>query len=155
MMVADFGAAQAAEIAFRPIRASAVQAVGFLVIDPLHFKAARADRSTTGASSAFNIVPFSTRDLIHESAAPSERNTAGKLLPLRSRTMTTAWRLPDLVAQHAAVLAILANVRGLHVTAEIRRHPFRPPCLRRRSSRPRISSAIASRILWHSTKAAL
>ena len=40
VVVADFAATQAAEIALRPIRAGAVQAVGFAVIDPLHFEPA-------------------------------------------------------------------------------------------------------------------
>ena len=39
MVMANFGAAQAAEKSFRHIGASSVQAVGFLVIDALHFKA--------------------------------------------------------------------------------------------------------------------
>jgi len=37
--MACLGAAQAAEIAFRPIRASAIVRIGFLMVDPLHFKA--------------------------------------------------------------------------------------------------------------------
>jgi hypothetical protein len=41
VMVADFGAAGAAEKFLRPIRASAVISVGFLVIDPAHFEQAR------------------------------------------------------------------------------------------------------------------
>ena len=35
---ADLAATQAAEIFLRPIRAGAVQAVGFLVVDALHFE---------------------------------------------------------------------------------------------------------------------
>ena len=38
MVVADLGAAQAAEKFLRPVRASAIIAVGFLVIDALHFE---------------------------------------------------------------------------------------------------------------------
>ena len=40
VMVADFSAAHAAEKFLRPVRAGTVEAVGFLMIDPLHFKAA-------------------------------------------------------------------------------------------------------------------
>jgi hypothetical protein len=39
MMVADLGAAHAAEKLFRPIRASAVEAVRLFVIDTLHLEA--------------------------------------------------------------------------------------------------------------------
>jgi hypothetical protein len=39
MVDADFSAAQAAEVLFRPIRARAVKAVSFLVIDSLPFEA--------------------------------------------------------------------------------------------------------------------
>jgi hypothetical protein len=38
MVMADFGAAHAAEKFLRPIRASAVMAVGFLMIDPTHLE---------------------------------------------------------------------------------------------------------------------
>jgi hypothetical protein len=40
VMMPDLGAAHAAEKFLCPIRASAVEAVGFLMIDALHFKAA-------------------------------------------------------------------------------------------------------------------
>jgi hypothetical protein len=40
VMMTGFRATQAGEIAFRPIRASAVEAVSLLVIDAAHFKAA-------------------------------------------------------------------------------------------------------------------
>jgi hypothetical protein len=39
MMVPSSRAAEAAEIAFRFVRASAVQRVSFLMVDPAHFKA--------------------------------------------------------------------------------------------------------------------
>ena len=39
-MVADLGAADAAEKFLRPIRAGAVERIGFLVVDALHFEAA-------------------------------------------------------------------------------------------------------------------
>ena len=38
MVDADFSAAEAAEVLFRPIRACAVERVRFLMIDPLDFK---------------------------------------------------------------------------------------------------------------------
>ena len=38
MIDADFSAAKAAEIFLRLVRASAIEAVRFLVIDPLHFE---------------------------------------------------------------------------------------------------------------------
>ena len=37
VVMADFSATQAAEIAFRVIRAGAVFRIGFLMIDPAHF----------------------------------------------------------------------------------------------------------------------
>jgi len=40
VMMSDLGTAHAAEKFLCPIRASAVEAVGFLVVDALHFKAA-------------------------------------------------------------------------------------------------------------------
>ena len=38
VMVADLGAAHTAEKFLGPIRAGAVEAIGFFVIDPLHLK---------------------------------------------------------------------------------------------------------------------
>ena len=38
VMNADLGTAQAAEIFLSPIRASTVEAIGFLMVDPLHFE---------------------------------------------------------------------------------------------------------------------
>ena len=94
VVVPDLRAAHAAEKFLRPIRASAVEAIGFLVVDPLHFKA---------ACNSFQLAAFIR---VHDRALgdaradeierrPSVRNTAGSVLPSRSRMTTTALRLPD------------------------------------------------------------
>ena len=66
VMVADLGAAQAAEIFLRPIRAGAVERIGFLMVDALHFESARRRPSHEVASSALTIVPLAMRALIQE-----------------------------------------------------------------------------------------
>ena len=106
------------------------------------------------ASSALTIVPLAMRDLIHDSAAPSELNTAGTELPSCSRTMTTTLRLPVLVASRGGDRRGSRRLAGLHNRRNIHHRP--PPfCHRRRRSRPFISSAIASRILWRKDESGL
>ena len=93
MMVADLGAAHAAEIFLRPIRASAVEAVRFLWL--MRFISKRSCRSShDAASSALTIVPLAMRSAMNEWPCASDLNTAGTELPPRSRTMTTTLRLP-------------------------------------------------------------
>src|SRR6266849_78118 len=90
----DFGATHAAEKLFRPIRASAIQAVASSWL--IRFISKRACNSfQLAGSSALTVVPLATRARTNERACPSVRNTAGRLLPLRSRMTTTALRLPD------------------------------------------------------------
>ncbi len=49
VMVADLGAPETAKIFLGPIRAGAVEAVGFLMVDPLHFKAIMPGRNSAPA----------------------------------------------------------------------------------------------------------
>src|SRR5947199_6736095 len=95
MVMADFGTAHPGKEFFRPIRPSAVEAVGFFVVDPLHFKAAFSFQFAD--SSALIIVPLAIRFWMNDRALSSLRNTAGSVLRPRSRMTTTARRLPDLL----------------------------------------------------------
>jgi hypothetical protein len=92
MMMTLFGATHAAEKFLCPIRARAVKAIGFFVIDALHFKACM-QRIPRAA-----FVRVDNRSLgnarTDERACPSVRNTAGSERPLRSLITTTALRLP-------------------------------------------------------------
>jgi hypothetical protein len=95
MMVTLFRPAHTAEKFLGPIRASAVKAIGFFVIDALHFVlGVQRNASQELLSSALTIVPLAMRERMNERACPSLRNTAGSERPLRSRMMTTALRLP-------------------------------------------------------------
>ena len=75
--------------------------------------------SQEDASSALTTVPLATRARMKTSAWPSVRNTAGTELPPRSRTIDDNLALAGLVFGQAAIHAVLVEIGGLHVAAEI------------------------------------
>jgi hypothetical protein len=111
VVVADLGTAHAREKFFGPIGASAVQAVSLLVIDALHFEAGM-EVVPSGRLVGIDDRPLAMRERTKLSAWPSVRNTAGSELPLRSRTMTTARRLPDWLSAKRRSGPLAARLAG-------------------------------------------
>jgi len=91
---ANLGLAHTAEKFLGRIRACAVQAVSLLVIIMRFIGTAKLSASHDEASSAWTVVPCSTRDLMKFSEACSEPNVAGIVRPFCSRITTTTLRLP-------------------------------------------------------------
>ena len=93
MVDADFSAAEAAEVLFRPIRARAVKRIRFLMVDPFDFKMLIASCPMM-LPLGVNNSPLAIRAQMKAEAWLSEWDTAGTEFPPRSRMMTTTLRLP-------------------------------------------------------------
>jgi hypothetical protein len=109
MVDADFSAAEAAEVLFRPIRARAIKRVGFLVVDPFDFEA------------LMQVVPYSGLIGVHHSPLGYTGANEGRSLALgvehRRNRVPTALTYDDndlalavLIAGKAAVNAIFPQV---------------------------------------------
>ena len=94
MMVADLAAPQPREIRLGPIRrGSIVRNELGAVIDPVSIVTAVQDIPRRQFV-AIRTVPEATRARMVGTAALSRSTTTGMARPLRSRIMTTTWRLP-------------------------------------------------------------
>ena len=116
-VMANFRAAHPREKFLCPIGASAVQRIGFRVVNALHF-ITRMQRVPVCRVVSVDDGPLAIRALTNESACPSVRNTAGTLLQLRSRTMTTARRLPDWFSRNRRSLRFSLRLAGFDVATE-------------------------------------
>ena len=124
VMVANLRAAQPGEIAFRHVGASAVEAVGFLVVDPGNLII------------LMQIVPrsgFIGLELraMGDAGLDEGRSVAFSLEDGRNRIAVAladdndALALAVLVDRKAAVAAVLLEIGGLHIAAEITAIHFR------------------------------
>jgi len=118
VMVPGFGAAEAAEILLGEVRASAVLAVGFSVIDPLHLegrmKGIPARRFVGMDDGALGDAGL---DEAEGGALRTEHGRDGMAVALADDDDGLA--LAGLIGGEAAVAAALGMVRGLAVAAEI------------------------------------
>ena len=145
VVVPGFGATEAAEILLSEVRASAVEAVGFAVIDPLHLE------SRMQGIPARRFVGVNDRalgdaglDEAERCAFRTEHGRHGMAVALADDDDGLA--LAGLVGGKAPVATVLLMVRGLAVAAEIGSVDFGflpPPPM----TRPFNSSAMASRSL--------
>lgn len=90
-MDADFRATKAAEVLLGLVRASAIEAISLLAIDPLDLETLM---EVIPRSSFVSVDPLATRARMNVAAWLSLLNTAGTELPPRSRITTTTLRLP-------------------------------------------------------------
>src|SRR5579885_3762624 len=118
VMMADFRAAHPAEKFLRPIRASAILRIGFFMVDALHFKAGVQLVPVRG------VVGIDQRTLGDVSLNERKGLTFGLehsrdriAVPLAHDNHGLA--LAVLVAEQAPIAAMLFQVRGLHIAAEI------------------------------------
>jgi hypothetical protein len=117
MIMADLGAAQTAEQAFRRIGASAVQAVRGLMVDPPGVEPASASTFQPDASSVWTVVARSTRDRMKSMEAASVLKTIVRVLPQRDHHAARARQVLGEPPVQAVLLLVLRPDVAAHMAA--------------------------------------